>query len=190
MLKAEGMLTVEQMARECKVSFGTMRGWIRDPDFKDVVNGFVTQYAKRVFEHGIAQKEVRIAVLQEIHDKLLEVIRARSQSNLTRNDVPGASSGLLAMTMKGVGSGPASEIVEEYKYDDSLIKSLTDIQNQIAEELGQRVKKNEFSGPGGEPLTGGALAPSITLNFVDAPSKTSAPQPAAATPSSPEADAS
>jgi hypothetical protein len=65
---------------------------------------------------GIARKERRVAVLNNLHEKLIQVISERSDTP-DLADVPGGKTGLVMKTLKGIGSGDNFKVVEEYEVD-------------------------------------------------------------------------
>lgn len=84
----------------------------------------------------------RLGVLNDLHNKLLQVIdeRAKSEDMVA---VPGGKTGIVTKTLKGIGKGEDFKMVEEYRVDTASVAEIRDIQKQAAEELGQWIKRTE-----------------------------------------------
>jgi|WetSurMetagenome_2_1015567.scaffolds.fasta_scaffold207079_2 hypothetical protein len=121
---------------------------------KDIITKRVAELTQKVSQTLIAKsisvKENRVAVLQEISDKLRQVIAERAASK-EMIGIPGGTTGLLAHDQKGVGYGPASTVIDVYEVDTPLLKELREYQKQAAIEMGQWVEKGDLTS-GGEKL--------------------------------------
>ena len=73
---------------------------------------------------------------------MLLVIEERAESP-DLADVPGGKTGLVTKTLKGIGSGDDFQVVEIYEVDTGTVKEIRALQEQVAEELGQRVDPTE-----------------------------------------------
>jgi hypothetical protein len=71
------------------------------------------------------------------------VISERSDSPDLAN-VPGGKTGLVMKTLKGLGSGDNFKVVEEYEVDCATVREIRALQEQVAEEVGQRVSRTEM----------------------------------------------
>jgi AcrR family transcriptional regulator len=141
-LVAEDAMTEQQIAEKCGIGVRTLQRWKPDKTFAERVNEITRAYADRVLRQGLARKERRIAVLSALHQKMLQVIAERAESPDLAG-VPGGKTGIVTKTLKGVGSRENFQIVEEYEVDTGTIGEIRAVQEQIAEELGQRVKRSE-----------------------------------------------
>ena len=139
---ADDRLTDREIAEQCGIDKATLERWKLQPSFKTRVQAIVAEYAKRALKHGIARRERRMGVLNELHNKLLQVIDERAKSE-EMAAVPGGRTGIVTKTVKGVGKGEDFRTVEEYRVDTASIAEIRDIQKQAAEELGQWIKRTE-----------------------------------------------
>jgi hypothetical protein len=106
------------------------------------VQAIVEAYAKRALKNGIARRERRVGVLNDLHNKMLQVIDERAKSK-GMAAVPGGKTGIVTKTMKGIGKGEDFQAIEEYRVDTSTIAEIRDVQKQAAEELGQWIRRTE-----------------------------------------------
>jgi hypothetical protein len=96
---------------------------------------------------SIAIKEARIKALNDRWLKLQQVIAERAVDP-SMQGIAGGSTGLLAHDQKGVGAGPAAEVIDVYEVDCGVLKELREHEVQAAKELGQWVEKGEISSDG------------------------------------------
>jgi hypothetical protein len=139
---ADDRLTDREIADECGIDKATLERWKLQSAFKARVQAIVEAYSKRALKHGIARRERRVGVLNELHNKLLQVIDERAKSEHLAT-VPGGKTGIVTKTLKGIGKGEDFQMVEEYRVDTSTIAEIRDIQKQAAEELGQWIRRTE-----------------------------------------------
>jgi predicted 2-oxoglutarate/Fe(II)-dependent dioxygenase YbiX len=150
-LLAEDELGNAAIAERVGVDERTIYRWKEDKDFRKLIDKYVKDYARRIFNRGIARKDKRVKVLDEVHEKIQTVFRERGESE-EMQVVPGGKTGLLVKQFKGIGRGEDFEMVEEFAVDTGTIRELRALQEQVASELGQRISKIEHSGPDGGPL--------------------------------------
>lgn len=141
-LLAEDYLSDEQIAAEVGIARRTLARWKANPEFARRVGQVTTAYAEGVLKHGLARKTRRLAVLNELHEKMLQVIAERA-TNSELADVPGGKTGLVTKTIKGIGKGDDFRVVEVYQVDIGTVGKICDVQKQAAEELGQWIKRSE-----------------------------------------------
>jgi hypothetical protein len=141
-LVADDRLTDREIAKRCGIAPATLERWKLQPTFKARVQAIVEAYARRALKHGIARKERRVGVLNDLHNRMLQVIEERAASP-DMAAIPGGATGVLCKTLKGIGKGKKFRVVEEYKVDTGTIAEIRDVQKQAAEELGQGVTRTE-----------------------------------------------
>jgi hypothetical protein len=141
-LIAEDQLSDEAIAAEVGIGRRTLARWKSDPLFQQRVQEIADAYAQKALRHRIARKECRIAILGDLHDKMLRVIEERGAS-ADLAEVPGGKTGLVTKTLKGLGNGDNFQVVEEYEVDTGTVREIRAVQQQVAEELGQRVERTE-----------------------------------------------
>jgi len=100
-----------------------------DPKFITRVDQITAAYADSVLKHGLARKTRRLAVLNDLHDKMLQVITERA-ADPDLAEVPGGKSGLVTKTLKGIGKGDDFQVVEVYQVDTGTIGKICDVQKQ------------------------------------------------------------
>ena len=126
-LLAEDCFTDEKIAEAVGVTRSTLAEWKKIPEFAGLVTEISSTYGQRAIKHGIARKERRLRVLNDIHDGILRVFQERAGSKDLAN-VPGGSTGLLTKNLE---------------LDVAALRELRGIQQQAAEELGQRVERQK-----------------------------------------------
>lgn len=137
-LAAEDRYTDEQIAAKVGVKRNSLAKWKRTPLFIARVAEITKELADYARRRGIARREHRLAVLQETHNRLWQVIEDRV-ADPEMASIPGGATGLLVrkpVTSMGVVAG------YEYAVDTGTIRELRAIQEQAAKELGQVVEKH------------------------------------------------
>jgi hypothetical protein len=89
-------------------------------------------YAEKALKEGLALRENRLAVLGELHEKLLTIVAERAADPMLAA-VPGGKTGLVVRATKVVGK----QVYESFHTDTKLVKELRGVEEQIARELGQ-----------------------------------------------------
>src|SRR5260370_35713047 len=119
-LVADDRLTDREIAEQCGIDKATLERWKLQAAFKARVQAIVEAYTKRALKHGIARRERRIGVLNDLHNKVLQVIdeRAKTEDMAT---VPGGITGIVTKTLKGIGKGEDFQTVAEYRVDTASI---------------------------------------------------------------------
>lgn len=143
-LLAEDDISDEQIAAECGVTRTALAKWKKRPEFAARVKEIADTYAERALRHGLARRERRITVLNDLHDGMLRVIAERAASSEYAS-LPGGKTGLVTKTQKGIGKGEDFQVVDVYEVDTGTLKEIRGIQEQAAKELGQWVDKQERS---------------------------------------------
>jgi hypothetical protein len=131
-----------RIAELCGITERTLERWKKEPKFSERVQSIVLTYSERALRGGLARREKRVAVLNDMHDRMLTVIDERSE-DLGMQAVPGGKSGLITKQLKGIGKGEDFQVVEVYEVDTALVRELRATQEQIAKELGQWVEKRD-----------------------------------------------
>jgi hypothetical protein len=139
-LLAEDCFTDEKIAEAVGVTRSTLAEWKKIAEFASLVSEVSSTYGQRAIKHGIARKERRLRVLNDIHDGILRVYAERGTSPDLAY-IPGGKTGLVTKQRKGIGKGDDFQVVESYEIDTGSIRELRGIQEQVAEELGQRVER-------------------------------------------------
>jgi hypothetical protein len=98
-LLAEDCFTDEKIAEAVGVTRSTLAEWKKIPEFAGLVTEISSTYGQRAIKHGIARKERRLRVLNDIHDGILRVFQERAGSKELAN-VPGGSTGLLTKNLE------------------------------------------------------------------------------------------
>jgi len=157
-LLAEDELTEDKIAAEVGVSIRTLYDWKQRPDMQDAMAAHAQKVQAGMSRLAIAKRHKRVAVLDELHGKLLAIIEARA------NDpdiaaLPGGETGLIVRQLKQVrhvyekdpddpSSKPAQVTVEmwEAALDTGLLKEIRALEDQAATELGQKIEKVAVNG--------------------------------------------
>ena len=131
----------ERIAQEWGITRRTLVRWKEEPSFAARVKAISDAYADRALKHWLARKEHRISVLTDLHDRMLRVIQERAE-DAELAEVPGGKTGIVTKTLKGIGKGEDFRVVEVYEVDTGTLKEIRAVQQQIAEELGQRIERS------------------------------------------------
>jgi hypothetical protein len=165
-LVAQDALTDEAIAADVGIARRTLERWKLDPAFAGRVAALVAEFAAAVKAEGIANRQNRVAALDDRWRRMQRVVEARAEQY---KDVPGGDSGLLVRQVKLVkvygsatevdelegGEGPEGDVltsmkreveVAEYAVDTGLLRELREHEKQAAQELGQWTEKREHSG--------------------------------------------
>lgn len=155
-LTAQGVLTVKEIAAQTGGSEHAIYRWRKDEKFRARVQQLVDQFAAEALNEGLSARWRRIKALGDRHHDMMQVIRERSTAEriagVPMAAIPGASTGLVTVQVKAIGSGANQKIVPEYVVDVPLLVELRKTEEQIAKELGQLVEKREHSGANGGPI--------------------------------------
>jgi hypothetical protein len=140
-LLVEGGMTDEQIAAKVKVGRRTLSKWKLKPQFVAYLDELKKVFAERFLREGLAKRENRIAKLSAMVSKTEKVINERAHaavlpgSNLA--NVPGAETGLIVMTYKGLSKTAVAEV------DTPTVKMMAALLDQISVEVGDKVTKGE-----------------------------------------------
>lgn len=151
LLLAEGKQSISAIAAQLTVSEKTVDRWNAQPEFRARIEQHVGAFREHASAQKYATKGERVAVLGLLIDKQLQIIAERGDS-LEMQSVPGGTGGLVCVTWKKLGSGEEADLVPEYTADTGLAREIRGSLEQIAEELGQRVTRNEHTGKNGGPI--------------------------------------
>src|SRR5437870_3080250 len=80
-LMAEGKLTGEQIAAQVGVTRRQLIRWLNLPQFaafQERYREYQKRYADQVFTSGLSRRETRVAALQNVHEQMLSIIKARA----------------------------------------------------------------------------------------------------------------
>jgi transposase-like protein len=138
-LAAEDRYSVERIAEKIGVTRRTLALWRQQPLFAARVWELTEELATLARRRGIARRERRLAVLQETHNKLLQVIEERA-ADPTMSEIPGGLTGLV-VRKPVISTGKVAG--HEYAVDNCTIAELRKVQEQAAKELGQLVERHE-----------------------------------------------
>jgi len=160
---ADGRLTQAAIAAEAGVTERQLRRWLAHPEFAARVERVVADAAAASDDLLIADMHRRLVVLDDLHSRYLRAIELRAERHGLAADTPEeaarrvfgggtppeAATGLF---VKEETTGGGGGTTVKWSADTALTKELRAIQEQAAEERGQRVRKHEHSGPGGRPI--------------------------------------
>jgi len=143
-LVALGELSDTDVARKLEIGRTTLWEWRQEPAFMGRVDAIIEEIRVTFRRRAIGMMERRVARLNSTWLKLQQVIEERSIAPELQN-VAGGKTGTVAHKVKGVGSGDAFQLIDEYEVDIGLLKEIREIEKQAAIELGQWSVKVEHS---------------------------------------------
>lgn len=159
-LCAEDELSDEQIAAEVGIGRATLNRWRELPEFAVEVERQKAAILSQALRLPIAKKHERLRVLNDLHQRQLALIRARSEQH---PDVPGADTGLIVGTLKQVkhiststddGTETWTEEHWEYQFDAALIREIRALEEQAAKETGDWTEQLSVSGTAAIRLIG------------------------------------
>jgi transposase len=131
-LLAEARFSHKKIADLVGVSLASITKWKRKPEMAERIAELTAIYAEKALKEGLALRENRLAVLGEMHEKLLTIVQERAGDPMLAS-VPGGKTGLVVRATKVVGK----QVYESFHTDTKLVKELRGVEEQIARELGQ-----------------------------------------------------
>ncbi|MHB0871407.1 MAG: hypothetical protein ACYC66_18200 [Chloroflexota bacterium] len=173
LLVAQDDLTNEEIASRIGITRRSLQSWKQRPEFALRVLDLVAAMAEAVKGRGIAERQNRVAALDERWEKLHRVMAARARELA---DVPGGDTGLLVRDLRlikvypttadgdeaeetgdpegaeivaideGVAAGRRAVLVAKYLLDVGLLRELREHEKQAAIELGQWDDKSRSTG--------------------------------------------
>lgn len=135
-LVAADILPMNKIAEECGVKPRTFTRWLESPAFKAKVEIKRKAMSERILAAGIALKADRVARADDRWRRMHQVIAERA-ADPVNSGVAGGSTGLLVHTLKGVGSGNAAQVIDEWEVDTGLLSEIRAHEEQVSKELGQ-----------------------------------------------------
>jgi hypothetical protein len=142
-LIAEGMQTLREVAGEIGTGLSTLEHWKQGrvrkandfPEFPARVRALREEFLAEVRAQGIAVTEHRIKRANDDWQRL-QFIRRQRAERADMQHVPGGATGLLVRSVKTIGRGDSSQLIEEYEIDHALLTELRALETQVAKELG------------------------------------------------------
>ncbi|SRR5579885_2187212 len=147
LLVAEDELTDVAIAGAVKISVAGLKKWKARPEFAARVAEIVSATRAAVQARGIAEKQNRLAALNDRWGRLQQIIRERG-GDPAMATVPGGQTGLLVRELKAMGTGADMTLVEEFHLDAALLKEAREHEKQAAIELGQWTERKDVTSGG------------------------------------------
>lgn len=172
-LIADGRLNQYQIAERVGFTRDQVNRWKQLPEFQARINEILKAWEEHVRSRWLCRKDGRLEAL--IADwEATEIIRVE-RGKLMEND-PNAGGGRTGFICRDYRGKDAD--VPVYVFDAALFRARREVYEQIADELGQLVKRTEITGADGGPvgvdmtmlrvmLTGamGELAPEVRASI-------------------------
>lgn len=143
---ALGKLSQRKIAAALGITPDTLRRWLTAPEVNARVMHLRAEITQTMMQHGIANREMRLMTLQEMHEDYVQIARERADAAMSdpkAQHIPGATTGRLTMEIKKIGYGDHAERIEEWKLDRSVHTSILEIEERMARETGQWSEKTE-----------------------------------------------
>lgn len=132
-LVAADQVPDDQIAARAGITRRQLARWKGLPAFKAKVDTIRKAMAEAILSKGIASKVERITELQDRWQRMKTVIAERA-ADPNLQDVAGGKTGLLVRRQRGLGSGDAFTVVDEYAVDTGLLKAMLDAEAAAARE--------------------------------------------------------
>lgn len=150
-LLASGELTDTEIAERLDVTRQTIWYWKKNPEFAALIDEHLDRFREEVLRRGLANRMRRVKAQNDRWNRLQRIIEERADHADYAN-APGGRTGLLARTVKMIGSGENATVIEEFAVDVGLAKLLLEHEKQAAQELGQWIDKQEVAGDIEKPV--------------------------------------
>lgn len=118
----------------------TLRAIASENLTKPNVAATVAEYLERIEAEGLAVRANRVAVYQDVADRILRVIAERAADS-TMQDVPGGPTGMVVRDYRGKDADRAV-----YQVDAGTSAELRATLKQLAQDMGQWTEKQEVHG--------------------------------------------
>lgn len=138
-------------ALECDASVGTIRAWLKYPEFQNRVLELRDHFVRETMAYSVASVACRTAAYQQQFEDIQEIRKERA-ADPQMQDVPGGKTGRMVLQKRQLGKGEKAEIIEEYKADGYLMTQELAVLKQAAQDLGQWSEKRVITGDGGGPI--------------------------------------
>jgi hypothetical protein len=126
-LLAEARFNHKKIAELVGVSLASITKRKRRPEVKERIAELAATYTERVFNEGLALKANRLAELNELHEKAVQIIAERA-ADPDLALTPGGKTGLVMRFTKVIGK----QVYVSYAVDTKLIKEMRAISEQYA----------------------------------------------------------
>lgn len=94
---------------------------------------------------AVRQRHYRLTVIQDVVDRIRQLIDERAAAGVMQEDVPGAGTGLLVRKQRNLKRGKKIEIVEEWQFDGAVLSELRDSLVHAAKEVGDWEEKHRVN---------------------------------------------
>jgi predicted DNA-binding protein (UPF0251 family) len=145
-LVAVDELTNEEIAERVGVARRTLDRWKLLDHFDAAVQRAIERMDRDALRFAVARRDKRLQTINDLFNKGLSVIDARSQEYADDSDAIGGVTGLIIKDRKGVGAGAAAEVIDVYGVDTALISELRGLMDDAAREVGGRTQNVNLSG--------------------------------------------
>jgi hypothetical protein len=141
-LVAEGVLTDVQIALRVGIDRRTLARWKRRESFEQAVADLRQAAYSALRKHGIGNRDVRLLHYADQMQRLFR-IRDERAADPQYQDVPGWTTGLLKVEVKGVGYAKDMQIVTQFDIDRAWLQEFRAINELASREMGQWQDKTE-----------------------------------------------
>jgi hypothetical protein len=131
--------TIIETATLCGVDEKTIDRWKHEPRFLSALQKANDEARQHIVSHGAALKEHRILAMRRRLRDLYRIARTRAG----RPDRGGAKwdkTGYVTRRDKMLGSGEFAQLTEEFELDTGLLAEIRNIEQAIAQEMGELKK--------------------------------------------------
>lgn len=150
-LIAEGELTDSDVASRAGCTRQSIWLWRQVAEFNARIDEEREAIRQSLRHRAISLVEKRVNRLNRDWLKLQKVIEERA-ADPTMRDIPGGSTGTLVRTVKMIGNGDQSRMIEEYAVDVGTLREIREIEKQAAIQLEQWTEKKSIEGDPDKPV--------------------------------------
>ena len=165
-LVADGYFTIDEICQRMSITLYRLQRWKKTAEFARCVDQLREAFGDECQRLALGRRIRRVEALIGRWQKLDDVIAARAArvaeataaTPQRGQPAPGAHTGLMARSLRGLGSGDNFRVIVEYKVDIELLKEMREIEKQIAIEVGQWSERREHSIPELDAAIAAAMA--------------------------------
>lgn len=139
-LVAEGEQYNIEIAKEVGVHLTTLSAWLKKPAFRNAVDHYTKLIEEEVGRIGIARKIKRVEAKNKRWMALRRVMDERgAYTDGAVENQPGWTTGTLIRELNFGRNG----VTEKYITDSALLREMSNLEKEVAQELGQWVEKRD-----------------------------------------------
>ncbi len=128
-----------RIAKDLDIGRSTLYRWKELPEFRARLEEAFAETRRQIRTTGAAVKEVRIRAKKRRLNRFYNILAKRA-GNPERGGAEWDETGFMVRREACIGGGQHGKYVVEYEFDKTIADAILDVENSIADELGERHK--------------------------------------------------